>query len=90
MKDKKVENIHNKLCETCYSRLSEFINPEMIFEINKWMTTNEAAAYLSKSTNAIRTAVCRGDILARKFKRRLYFKRSELDNLIETSNTIGG
>jgi excisionase family DNA binding protein len=54
------------------------------------MTTNEAAAYLRKSTNAIRTAVCRGHIKARKFRRRLYFKRSELDRLIETSTTIGG
>ncbi len=61
-----------------------------IFENLKWMTTNEAAAYLRKSTNAIRTAVCRGHIKARKFRRRLYFKRSELDRLIETSTVIGG
>ena len=62
----------------------------MLFDNYKWMTTNEAAAYLRKSTNAIRTAVCRGHIKARKFRRRLYFKRSELDRLIETSTTVGG
>ncbi|HAZ12963.1 MAG: hypothetical protein A2X86_09245 [Bdellovibrionales bacterium GWA2_49_15] len=55
-----------------------------------WMTTNEAATYLRKSANALRTAVCRGHITARKFKRRLYFKRSDLDRLIETSTTVGG
>ncbi len=61
-----------------------------LFNNLKWMTTNEAAAYLRKSSNAIRTAVCRGHIQARKFHRRLYFKRTELDRLIETSTTIGG
>lgn len=55
-----------------------------------WMTTNEAATYLRKSTNALRTAVCRGHVTAKKFRRRLYFKRSDLDRLIETSTTIGG
>ncbi len=65
-------------------------NSMMLFNNLEWMTTNEAAAYLRKSTNAIRTAVCRGHIKARKFRRRLYFKRSELDRLIETSTTIGG
>ena len=61
-----------------------------LFKNLYWMTTNEAALYLRKSSNAIRTAVCRGHIKARKFRRRLYFNRSELDRLIETSTTIGG
>jgi excisionase family DNA binding protein len=64
---------------------------EKIFKIkNEWMTTNEAAIYLRKSANAIRTMVCRGQIKARKFRRRLYFNRSELDKLIETSEFVGG
>ena len=75
---------------TRYSSLDEEKSSSMFFENLKWMTTNEAAAYLRKSSNAIRTAVCRGHIKARKFRRRLYFKRSELDQLIETSTTIGG
>ena len=80
----------DKRAERRYSGDVEFLDSTMLFDNFKWMTTNEAAAYLRKSTNAIRTAVCRGHIKARKFRRRLYFKRSELDHLIETSSTIGG
>ena len=75
---------------TMYNKLPESKDSGVLFQNYKWMTTNEAAAYLRKSTNAIRTAVCRGHIKARKFRRRLYFKRTELDRLIETSTTIGG
>lgn len=82
-------NLHlgqDKVGTTRYSSPGESITDSpQIFDNLKWMTTNEAAAYLRKSTNAIRTAVCRGHITARKFRRRLYFKRSELDHLIETS-----
>ena len=75
---------------TCYSSPAESNNSVTLFENYYWMTTSEAANYLRKSSNALRTAVCRGHITARKFKRRLYFKRSELDRLIETSTTVGG
>ena len=87
------ENILNmgyKMPPTQYSGPPESDDSGMFFNNLIWMTTNEAAAYLRKSANAIRTAVCRGHIKARKFRRRLYFKRSELDRLIETSTTIGG
>lgn len=92
MEDKNFSNIDYKTWTTRYSSpVGSFDDSStMLFENLKWMTTNEAAAYLRKSTNAIRTAVCRGHIKARKFRRRLYFKRSELDRLIETSSTIGG
>ncbi|MBG60561.1 MAG: hypothetical protein CMJ16_08900 [Peredibacter sp.] len=88
----KLENVTDISSTTRYSSPVESFDDSstMLFENLKWMTTNEAAAYLRKSTNAIRTAVCRGHIKARKFRRRLYFKRSELDRLIETSSTIGG
>lgn len=75
---------------TCYSSQAGSNESATLFENLKWMTTSEAATYLRKSSNAIRTAVCRGQITARKFRRRLYFKRSELDRLIETSTTVGG
>lgn len=75
---------------TCYSAQAEANASAKLFENYYWMTTCEAANYLRKSSNALRTAVCRGHIKARKFKRRLYFKRSELDRLIETSTTVGG
>lgn len=63
-------------------------NINLIFENLKWMTTSEAAIYLRMSANALRTAVCRGQIVPKKFRRRLYFKRSDLDSLIETSNNL--
>lgn len=90
MQSKNKINITDKALTTCYSSSVETNVSAMLFDNYKWMTTNEAAAYLRKSTNAIRTAVCRGHIRARKFRRRLYFKRTELDHLIETSNSIGG
>lgn len=92
MSNIKLENLTDISRTTRYSsHVGDFNNSStMLFDNYKWMTTNEAAIYLRKSTNAIRTAVCRGHIKARKFRRRLYFKRSELDRLIETSTTIGG
>ena len=83
-------DIDYKTGTTRYNGPAQSNDSAMLFNNLKWMTTNEAAAYLRKSTNAIRTAVCRGHIQARKFRRRLYFKRTELDRLIETSTTIGG
>jgi hypothetical protein len=69
----------------------------LIFNNLIWLTTREAAIYLRKFTSdgkpsegAIRSLVCRGQIKARKFLRRLYFKREELDRLIETSQLVGG
>ncbi len=55
-----------------------------------WLTTKEAAVYLRKSVNSIHTLVSRGQLRARKFSNRLYFKREELDYLIETSQFKGG
>ena len=70
--------------------------PEKLFDNLVWLTTKEAAIYLRKFTKdgrpaegAMRTLVCRGQIKAYKFLRRLYFKREELDRLIENFQ-IGG
>lgn len=63
---------------------------ETLFETKLvWMTSAEAASYLRKSVGALRTAVCRGQIVARKWRRRLYFRRTELDRLLENSQQIG-
>ena len=62
---------------------------EPIFDNLVWMTSAEAAFYLRKSVGAIRTAVCRGQLCARKWRRRLYFKRSELDKLLIDSPKTG-
>jgi excisionase family DNA binding protein len=60
-------------------------HPSLIFENLIWLTTEEAAIYLRKSADAVRHLVYRGDLRARKFKRRLYFKRDELDELLDLS-----
>lgn len=55
------------------------------FEKLNWLDTNEAAIYLRKSANALRIMVNRGHIRARKFRNRLYFRKIELDRLLESS-----
>ena len=62
----------------------------LFFENLIWLTTKEAARYLRKSTYDVRVLVYRKILRYRKFRRRLYFKREELDALIETSQHIGG
>lgn len=85
------DNNHNYKSKTTeYNSPADSKESVEFFNNLKWMTTNEAAFYLRKSANAIRTAICRGQITAYKFRRRLYFKRSELDRLLETSSIVGG
>jgi excisionase family DNA binding protein len=67
------------------------VNLEIPFFDNLiWLTTEEAAKYLRKTANALRVMVHRGHLRARKFRRRLYFKKIELDELLETSQIVGG
>lgn len=68
----------------------EMCNTDLFFEKLIWLSTEEAARYLRKSANAIRILVHRKVLRARKFRRRLYFRREELDALIETSHFVGG
>ncbi len=56
-----------------------------LFDNLIWLTTKEAASYLRKSVNAVHTMVSRGKLRARKFHGRLYFKKSELHHLINSS-----
>lgn len=70
--------------EKVYSE-NEKNNAQMLFENLIWLTTEEAAAYLRKSTHAIRQMVYKGKLMARKFDGRLYFKKAELHALIDTS-----
>lgn len=62
----------------------------LLFENLIWLTTKEAAVYLRKSVNAIHLLVNRKQLRARKFNNRLYFKKKELDYVLETSQTPGG
>lgn len=63
---------------------------DALFDNLIWLTTKEAAVYLRRSVNAIHTLVSRRKLRARKFSNRLYFKKDELDYLIETSEFRGG
>ena len=73
---------------------SENLNSsEPLFDNLTWLSTKDAAVYLRKfrkrdgkpSDGAIRTAIWRGLLRARKWGRRLYIKRIELDRLLELS-----
>lgn len=50
-----------------------------------WFRTKEAAFYLGITENALWILVSRGFLLKRKLHGRLYFKKAELDLLIEKS-----
>lgn len=63
----------------------ELNNAQLLFDNLIWLTTEEAACYIRKTSNALRIAVHKGHIHARKFRRRLYFRKDELDALIDTS-----
>lgn len=66
----------------------------MFLENSEWLTTEETAIYLRKflsdgspNTNPVHKMVSRGLIRRRKFGGRLYFRRRELDFLIESGAT---
>jgi hypothetical protein len=59
--------------------------PEEELEHLTWMDSREAAKYLRKTANALRIMVYRGYLRPRKFRHRLYFRRIELDRLLESS-----
>jgi excisionase family DNA binding protein len=50
-----------------------------------WLRSDEAATYLRMSRDALRTAAYRGEVRSYKWRRRLYFKKSELDHMIRSS-----
>lgn len=56
-----------------------------LFENLIWLTTDEAAQFLRKSSHALRQMTYKGKIKPRKFGGRLYFKRTELNDLVDTS-----
>lgn len=53
----------------------------------EWLTTPQAAHYLSISPQALRTAVYRGQIKSYKLGRRLRFRLGELRQLILESRS---
>ncbi|HLE12845.1 MAG: hypothetical protein A2504_00420 [Bdellovibrionales bacterium RIFOXYD12_FULL_39_22] len=83
-------NLDYNLSLPRYSGIPESKDVGTLFNNLIWLTTKEASVYLRKSVNAIHTLVSRRKLRARKFTNRLYFKRDELDYLIETSQLKGG
>ena len=56
-----------------------------LFDNLVWFNSVDAARYLRITVGALRSAVSRGQLTYRKWRRRLYFKKVELDKLLETS-----
>ncbi|MAV92004.1 MAG: hypothetical protein CL676_11345 [Bdellovibrionaceae bacterium] len=73
------QNVRHEMCDS-----------DLLFEKLEWLNSKEAALFLRKSIGALRVMVHRGQIRARKFHRRLYFKKCELNELLETSQLTGG
>jgi hypothetical protein len=64
---------------------TEFGLEKIEFDRLTWLDSKEAAAYLRKTPNALRIMVHRGYIRARRLRRRLYFRKVELDRMLESS-----
>lgn len=70
---------------TCITMDGGDFSPSTLFDNLVWLDSKDAANYLRKTVGALRAAVCRGQIRAYRWQRRLYFKRSELDRMLEGS-----
>lgn len=55
--------------------------------IKRWLRTEEVALYLGTTVGAIRVMVHRGQLNPKKYCGRNYFSRTDIDGLIETSDT---
>ena len=62
---------------------SDFNNS--FFENLIWLTANEAAEYLRISVENLRVKVHRGQLKPKYLNGKLRFRRSELDDLLESS-----
>jgi excisionase family DNA binding protein len=83
-------NVEDASCKARSNRYNadadgDLLPSALIFNNLIWLTTAETAHYLRKSQNAIRQMVCRGQLRARKFHRRLYFNKVELDQALNIS-----
>jgi hypothetical protein len=73
------------------------VQASALFDNLIWLSTKDAAIYLRKfcvdgkpSEGAIRNAVWRGFLKSRKWQRRLYFKKADLDRLLQNSPLSNG
>lgn len=56
-------------------------------KIQGWMKTDQVANYLGTSPNNVRNMVYKCQLTPRKFGGRWYFKREEIDQLIEAERS---
>lgn len=70
--------------EKSYSEVGPY-SAHQLFDNLIWLTTEEAAKFLRKSSHALRQLAYKGKVRPRKFSGRLYFKKSELHELIDSS-----
>jgi len=63
--------------------------PSLFDNLDEWLTTEEAAAYLRLTTGSLRNMVCVGQISCYKLGRRNRFSKGELRNLLIKKNRGG-
>lgn len=63
--------------------------PLLLFENLIWLNAKEASEYLRLSVSSLRLKVHRGQIKGYKLGNLLRFKKSDLDQLLESSPTEG-
>ena len=82
----------NDMVKTGFLNQSAYPNKysEKFFDSLIWLTSEEAAFYIRKSVGALRTMVSRGQVKCKKWRRRLYFRKDDLDRLLESSTEITG
>lgn len=90
MLDKKYQDNNKIHTDDDQSVSHKACNSDLLFNNLEWLNSEEAAFYLRKTVGALRVMVHRGHIRARKFRRRLYFKKNELRELLDTSFLQGG
>ena len=61
----------------------------LLFENLAWMTSEEAARFLRISVGSLRNYVWKGELPFYRFKRRLRFKKSDLEKLLQASRNGG-
>ena len=82
---KNIESKGHNFSSKGYDKRSNLKKSEVLFDNLIWVDSKEAADYLRISYGALRNAVYRKQIIAKKFRRKLYFKVSELNRLLENS-----
>ena len=89
IQEKEVQNDKREASKASVQKYNNSASPtnrvSLLFENLIWLTTDEAAQFLRKSSHALRQMTYKGKVKPRKFGGRLYFKKTELNDLVDTS-----